>query len=104
MSLTSKIVAGVLGSGIGFGSYFVLIKPLTEGAEFNRGYENALIQYADTNKDGFISAAERDAFDLDLLRVKNESLICNRMPRYRNGDKVPMATVTEWIENYKPSE
>ena len=104
MSLTSKIVGTVVGIGICAGAYFGLIKPSIDSAEFNRTYENALIQYADTNKDGFISATERDAFDRDLLKDKNVTLIVGQMPKYQNGDRVPRTTVTEWIKNYNPSE
>ncbi|MBI4151669.1 hypothetical protein HY496_01750 [Candidatus Woesearchaeota archaeon] len=102
MSLTSKVVGTVVGVGICAGAYFGMIKPLVESERFHNAYENALIKYADVDKDGFVSTQERDAFDKNLLKDKDVTLIVGQMPKYRNGDKVPKSTVTEWIENYHP--
>ena len=104
MSLTSKVVGAVAVIGIGTALYFSLIKPLFDYSRFRQTYVNALFQYADTNHDDFVTAAERDAFGINLLRDKDVTLIVGQMPRYQNGDSVPFSTVTDWIENYKPAE
>ncbi len=107
MTPTSKIIgataAAAIGIGIGTIAYFGL-KRANESEDFYRAYDQALIQYADKNKDGFVTAVERDNFDRDLLRDKNVTLIVGQMPKYQNGDYVPITTVTEWIKEYKPAE
>ncbi len=67
-------------------------------------YNSALVRYADKNEDGFVISSERDAFDKDLLKDKNVTLVVGNMPRYLDGTEVPTETVIGWIQNYKPSE
>jgi hypothetical protein len=104
MSLESKITGAVLVGAIGGIFYFSLIKPRTENNTFNRVYENALIQYADVDENGFISSDEQDAFDADLLKDKKVTLVSGRFPKYQDGRQVPVPVLTEWVKNYKPSE
>lgn len=72
--------------------------------EFNEAYEKALFKYADKDHNNIITTAEADAFDEDLLKGKNVTLLPNSFPKYKNGRTVPTETVTEWIKAYKPSE
>ena len=98
--------------------YLGIVKPMNERAEaiqelemtfkvhkeFNQVYNNALMKYADRDKDGFVSAAEKDAFDKDLMKDKEVTLVVGDIPRYKNGDEVPIETVMKWIRNYRSSE
>lgn len=104
MSLTLKIAGTVFGIGLVTWTHFGLIKPMVDTIKFDNIYKNALIQYADKDRDGFISTEEIDAFDKDLLVDKNVIFISGSWPRYANGRKVPNSIVTKWVEEYKPSK
>ncbi|MBU4352584.1 MAG: hypothetical protein KKA65_05180, partial [Nanoarchaeota archaeon] len=88
-----KIIKTIFGSiGIVFCSaalYFIgdnLIHPKNYKT-FEMVYTPALKQYADTNKDGFVSTIEKDAFDKDLLKDKDVNLIVGQRPKYnKNGN------------------
>lgn len=56
------------------------------------------------NKDGFVSTAEKDAFDKDLFKGKGVTLIAGQPPRDINGYEVPKRTLTEWVIKYRPSK
>jgi len=71
---------------------------------FKSIYYSALLIYADTDGDGFVTSAERDAFDRDLLKDKNVTLIAGSMPRYASGGEVPIETLIGWIQDYKLSK
>ena len=106
-----KIVEYVSGAVVicvaGAGLYFV-INPVIESArikkEYIQTYQQALFQYADTNKDRLISASEKDEFDRRLLSDKGVTLIPENMPKYKDGRTVPTEVVTEWIRHYQPPE
>jgi len=66
-------------------------------------YNNALLRYADTNHDGSVTYAEKDALDVELLKGKHVTLISGSLPRYTDGTQVPLKTITEWLNEYKPS-
>ncbi|MBU4351469.1 MAG: hypothetical protein KKA65_02765, partial [Nanoarchaeota archaeon] len=97
MSLTSKItkiiggtIAVISLSVVLVGSYLgfkQLNDDMIGDERFKSVYHNALKQYADTNKDGFVSTIEKDAFDKDLLKDKDVNLIVGQRPKYnKNGN------------------
>ncbi len=104
MTLRSKIdktVIGILVGGL-VGLIGYTIKRSIDNEDLHRAYVTALFQYADKNKDNFISKAEKKEFDEDLFKDKDVDLIYGQSLKYRNGEEVPITTITEWIKNYNP--
>ena len=104
MSLARNVLFWGSALGVGLALSFLVAKPFIDDSRFRRAYENALMIYADTNRDGLVSSSEQDAFDIDLLKDKNVTLLPHRMPQYKDGSEVPTSTVTQWIREYTPSK
>lgn len=99
---TAGIVAPLI--GITVLAYGLLHDTLALNVQsrFNQAYQQALLSYADTNHDSFVSTVEKDEFDRRLLEGKGVKLIAGDSPRYKDGKTVPIETVIEWIKGYKP--
>jgi hypothetical protein len=82
--------------------YFGFLKPQGDSLRWENAYNRALVQYADTNHDGIIINAEKDAFLVEALKDKRIMMMPPGVPRYEDGTKVPITTLTEWIEDYTP--
>lgn len=67
---------------------------------FNNMYEKALFVYADKNNDNVISYKEKSDFDAAFLEDKNAYYTPNRGVTYKDGTKVPINTLTNWIGEY----
>ncbi len=102
--LNPNVVGMVACAIVGIPLFYVYCNEEYQTRKYNHTYENALIKYADTNRDGIVSAVEKDAFCTDLLKDKGVTLIDGRMPKFLNGNEVPIETLTEWIEKYQPSK
>ena len=105
--LKSWAFASTIGA-IGLASILTIrhyaIKPQNEALEFQRAYNQALFQYADTNNNKTISPAEQEEFDEKLLNGKEVILRKDGMPVYADGTSVPVPTITKWVREYKPSD
>ena len=107
-SVVSKVALGVIGIAgiIGISSLATVFtaERLEEQKKeaANRAYTQALVQYADKNKDGFVSATEQDEFDSELMKDKGVTLIHGRFPKFADGKEVSLETIMSWINNYKP--
>ncbi len=101
-------IGTVVGAGVVAGLYFSVIKPSVDASHYNAAMSRALIQYADGmnggQRDGIVTTDEKDAFVVDLLKDKGVTCTPQTMPKYLNGKEVPITTVTEWLNYYKPSE
>ena len=81
--------------------YFDLSAPQYGRAEYVRTYRQALLDYADTNHDRFVTSAEKEKFDRILFEGRRINLIPGDSPHYGDGTAVPPATLTEWIKDYR---
>ena len=88
------LIAILLGAVIGIGIYEKKAK---------NTYRKALIQYADTDRNGIVTNAEGDAFDSVLFKDKGITLTPGDMPRYSNGRSVSWEKIAQWTKEYKPS-
>jgi hypothetical protein len=83
-----------------------LDKPFSDYSRYNQIHERALVQYADTNKDGIVSAREKETFDVGFRRYVAREYGVKFVSDYfvdRDGRKVALTEVSDWLKSYKPN-
>ncbi len=95
---------GAIAAGISAGAFYLFIRPTIIEIEYNEAWDKAIFKYADKNQDGIVTAEEGDEFAVDLLKDKGVMQMHGRLPRYNNGEKVPLETLTKWIKEYRPEK
>jgi hypothetical protein len=97
--LEDALIVGVFTAGIAAIpiSYGIIGYTIYE-TQFDKKYNQALVEYADTNKEGLVFSIEKDNFIIDLLKDKEVTLIPDQMPKYKNGANIPNETGAKWIK------
>ena len=76
-----------------------------EGKAVYKAYNNAVVQYADTNKDGVITTEEKKSLEYNILKGK---MVDGNYPLlnaiYADGRAASGKEITKWIEEYKPEK
>jgi len=88
---------------LGFQSPKILnyVKEAVEGNRFKRAYESALVRYADTNNDKFISDEENKEFYNSILFQNNAQRNPKGFP-IKDGKEISVEEFRRWVENYHP--
>lgn len=110
VSSIKRLMYAALISGLITGSFILALSSFEKMLAFDvcrERYDNKLIEYADTNKDGIISKKEEKGFQDNIAKTKNvvftsvlDDIPFKRYPDYQNGYRVPPEEFTQWLEEY----
>ncbi len=63
-----------------------------------------MLEYADLDKNGHITMAEKDAFYINLMKGRNVKLVSESALIDADGENVSVETLIKWINEYRKQQ